>query len=79
MKTEVHDQEAHMTDNAVPERLLLPEEVAELLGVPKTWVYEAARRKKLPSVAVGRYPRFRRADVQAWIDAGGAPADREEV
>ena len=47
--------------------LLTAQQVAELLQVPATWVYRAAREGDLPSVACGRYVRFDEADVDRWI------------
>jgi excisionase family DNA binding protein len=47
--------------------LLTAAEVAELLGVPATWVYEQARRGRIPTVALGRYRRFRREAIEAWV------------
>ena len=49
-------------------RLLTAEEVAELLSVPRTWVYRAAREGALPSVRCGRYRRFDESDVDRWIN-----------
>ena len=49
-------------------RLLTAEEVAEMLGVPKTWVYEQARKGLLPTVELGRYRRFRREAVEEWVE-----------
>jgi excisionase family DNA binding protein len=43
--------------------------VAELLGVPTSWVYAETRAGRLPHVRVGRYRRFRRRAVEEWIDA----------
>jgi excisionase family DNA binding protein len=57
------------------DRLLDAGEVAELLAVPERWVREHARGGLLPHVRLGRYVRFDRADVLAWVDeqkAGGA-------
>ena len=52
-----------------PDRALLDAtEVAELLGVPTSWVYAEARAGRLPHVRIGRYRRFRRRTVDAWID-----------
>ena len=49
-----------------PDRALLDAtEVAELLGVPTSWVYAEARAGRLPHVRIGR---FRRRTVDAWID-----------
>ena len=57
--------------------LLTVEEVAELLRVPPSWVYERTRKRgvdRIPGFRLGKYWRFREADVLAWLDrqrAGG--------
>ena len=52
------------------ETLMTAAEVATLLCVPRSSVYEYARRQhdRLPSVSIGRHRRFVRRDVQAWLD-----------
>jgi excisionase family DNA binding protein len=60
----------------VTDRLLTADEVAELLGVPEGWVRERTRAGQLPHVALGRYRRYDRADVLAWVEEqkrGGLP------
>ena len=55
-------------------RLLTIEEVAELLNVPVSWVYEKTRRRsmnRIPGFRLGKYWRFREADVLAWIERQG--------
>ena len=58
------------------EPLLTPAAVGELLGVPRSSVYEYARAGALPCVRIGRHVRFLRSDLEAWIetrrDAGRA-------
>lgn len=49
--------------------LLTAGEVAELLGVPKSWVYEQSRRGAIPTVTLGRYRRYRREAIEAWIES----------
>lgn len=51
------------------EPLLTADQVAELLAVPRSSVYEYARRRRrpLPSIEVGRHRRFYRSDVAAWL------------
>ncbi len=51
------------------DRLLTPEDVADLLQVSPEWVRECARRGDLPVVRLGHYRRFTRADVDAFIEA----------
>ena len=48
-------------------RLLNADEVAVLLGVPKTWVYAETRAGRMPHVTLGRYRRYRREALEAWI------------
>jgi excisionase family DNA binding protein len=49
-------------------RLLTAAEVAELLAVPTSWVYEQSRAGRIPTVALGRYRRFREEAIAAWIE-----------
>lgn len=53
------------------EPLLTASQVADLLSVPMSSVYEYARRRqgRLPSVSIGRHRRFIRTDVEAWVRA----------
>ena len=39
-----------------------------MLGVPKTWVYEQSRAGRIPTVALGRYRRFRPEAIEAWVE-----------
>jgi excisionase family DNA binding protein len=61
--------EPALVDVALDEPLLTAHQVAVLLGVPRSSVYEYARRlhAPLPSIAVGRHRRFYRSDVEAWL------------
>lgn len=59
------------------DRLLTVEGLAELLGVKPSWVYSHVRRRnrdRIPAVRLGKYWRFRLADVQRWLEERGAPA-----
>ena len=70
---------------AVPtdmEDLLRPTEVARLLGVSRTWLYDAAKAGRLPSVRIGGPGgplRFVPEDLDRWLDEARAawrPGDR---
>jgi len=50
------------------DRLLTATEVAEILSVKLSWVREATRDGRLPHVALGRYRRYRRAEILGYID-----------
>jgi excisionase family DNA binding protein len=61
--------------------LLTVEEVAELLKVPVSWVSDRTRQlglSRLPGFRLGKYWRFREAEVFAWLErqrAGGHAND----
>jgi excisionase family DNA binding protein len=51
------------------EALLTAADLARLLAIPRSSVYEYARRPSnpLPSIGVGRHRRFYRSDVERWL------------
>ena len=49
------------------EPLLRPDEVARMLGVRRSSVYEYVRTGRLPHVRVGRHVRFLREDLEDWV------------
>jgi len=62
------------------DRLLDANEVAEMLSVPVSWVRETTRAGHMPVVELGRYRRYDRDDVLAWVDSlkwGGGPGFRK--
>ena len=51
--------------------LLKPAEVARRLGVSRSWVYDAAKEGRIPSVRLGGPDgplRFIAADLDAWLE-----------
>jgi len=59
----------------VPLEILTPQQVAERLQLPESWVYEQTRNRAsvriadpLPHMKVGRYLRFKWSDVLAWLE-----------
>ena len=58
-------------DRALEEELLTVQDAARLLNVTTSWVYEHTRagvEGQLPSVKIGKYLRFDRRDLRAYID-----------
>jgi excisionase family DNA binding protein len=53
------------------DRWLSVEEIAEYLGVSKDTVYAWIAKKGMPAHRVGRPWKFQRAEVDAWVKAGG--------
>lgn len=50
------------------DQLLTARQVAQLLAVPESWVCEATRQNTLPHLRLGSYRRYRKADIQAWLE-----------
>ena len=46
--------------------LLKPEQAAEILNVPKSWLMDAARRDAIPHVRLGKYVRFDQGELEQW-------------
>ena len=42
-------------------------EVAQMLGMTIDWVYEQSRRGRIPTITLGRFRRYRRAAIEAWL------------
>ena len=58
--------------NTDDSRLMTVDDVAELLQVPSSWVYEHTRHRcqnRIPGIRLGKYWRFQRTEVNRWLDA----------
>jgi excisionase family DNA binding protein len=54
---------------SLAEPLMTADEVAVLLVVPRSSVYEYARRQHdpLPAIRIGRHLRFHLSDLERWV------------
>ena len=59
--------------------LLTAAEVAELLAVPESWVREATRAERIPYLPLGRYRRYSRAAIEAWLEEQQAGPGRASI
>ena len=53
------------------DELLTVQEVAEMFRVPPSWIYDRTRRRgpeRIPHVKLGRYVRFKKKEVQQFIE-----------
>jgi excisionase family DNA binding protein len=60
------------TSLAIGDELLTVHDAARFLNVSVSWVYEHTREDaddRLPFVKLGKYLRFDRADLRAYVDA----------
>ena len=57
------------THPTLDEPLLAADDVARLLAVPRSSVYQYARRLQdpMPAIRIGRHLRFQRAAIERWL------------
>jgi excisionase family DNA binding protein len=68
IQTTVSSGQAQIEKPEALDRLLSAVEVATVLGVRVSRVYEIIRQHRLPTVRVGKYLRVQRSDLRTWID-----------
>jgi excisionase family DNA binding protein len=54
-----------LAENGQATPLLTPDELADQLKVPVSWVYEQSRQGKIPTHRIGRYIRFDLREILA--------------
>jgi excisionase family DNA binding protein len=52
----------------VPSQLLSVKQVAKLLNYKESTIYKWAQDGKIPVIRIGRTWRFRRGDLDAWLE-----------
>jgi excisionase family DNA binding protein len=53
------------------ETFLNPDDLSEMLGLPRSFIYEHTRRGSndpLPGFRFGKHLRFRRDEVEKWVE-----------
>jgi len=65
----------------IEDRWLSVDEICKYLGVSSDTVYRWIDRFSMPAHRMGRLWKFKKDQVDAWVEAGGASADssKEEV
>ena len=59
---------SHKPTPAAADGLLTADEVAALLQVTPRWVYAETRKRRIPHLRLGRYVRYRRSAIEAWME-----------
>ena len=54
--------------------LLSVESLAAYLSVSKQWVYERITLNESPFFKVGKFPRFKKTEIDAWLESQKVPA-----
>jgi len=61
------------------DQVITADEVAALLRMTPAWVYSETRRNRIPHMRLGRYFRYRRSAIDAWMSALEGGADPASV
>jgi excisionase family DNA binding protein len=61
-------------ETANTEPLFTVKALAKYLQVSDQWVYERVHRKEIPYLKIGKFPRFKKSDIDKWIDTLKIPA-----
>jgi len=61
------------------DRWLSVDEIAEYLGVSRDAVYAWVTNKNMPGHKVGRFWKFKKDDIDAWVRKGGAAASSDDM
>ena len=54
--------------NANDDELMDVKELAKYLKVKESWVYEKIHTKQIPFQKAGRFPRFRKKNIDKWLE-----------
>jgi excisionase family DNA binding protein len=49
------------------DEVITAHEVAAILRMTAAWVYAETRRNRIPHMRLGRYVRYRRSAIEAWM------------
>ncbi len=49
------------------ENLLTPQEMADVLGVAVSTIYQWTHQEYIPHIKIGRFVRFRKSVVEKWL------------
>jgi len=50
------------------EKLLTPQEIADILGVQPSTIYQWTHQGYIPHVKIGKFVRFKEKDVEKWVE-----------
>lgn len=64
-------------DIQMEDRWFSVDEIAEYLGVAKDTIYTWVASKGMPGHKVGRFWKFKKEDVDAWVREGGAASNSD--
>jgi excisionase family DNA binding protein len=63
----VSEKLLYLFPNNEPDVIFDVDGVADYLKVTKQWVYDRVHRNAIPHYKLGKYPRFRKTDIDEWL------------
>lgn len=61
------------------DRWLSVDEIGEYLGIKRDTVYKWISEKSMPAKKIGRLWKFKKEQVDAWVEAGDAASETTDV
>jgi excisionase family DNA binding protein len=58
---------------AIPESLLTVEELSDWLRIDESTIRKKVCYRRIPHVKIGRSVRFRRSEIESWLDEQSTP------
>lgn len=62
----------------IEDRWLSVDEISKYLGISSDTVYRWINKRSMPAHRVGRLWKFKKEQVNAWVEAGGAARDKND-
>jgi len=50
------------------DEILTAQDICKYLKIPRSSLYQLARRRKIPAFRVGRHWRFKKAKIEEWVE-----------
>jgi len=63
----------------IEDRWLSVDEITRHLGVSRDTIYRWIDKYSMPAHRMGRFWKFKKAEVDAWVKAGGADESEKKV
>jgi excisionase family DNA binding protein len=61
------------TYNKEKDELFTVESLAKYLHVKKPWVYNRVHLNEIPFIKMGKFPRFRKSEIEKWLEKMQTP------
>lgn len=63
-----------LTGKAQDDTIFTVKTLAKYLEVSDQWVYERVHLKEIPHIKMGKFPRFKKSDIDQWLGSINIPS-----